>query len=510
VESAVHRFVRYLRLHGVRVSSPELVDALRAAAQPGVLADRDTLQAALQVTLVKDRRDAEVFDRVFELFFRLRPVVAADAHGHSHEHDDLSDTDEVEKFTMSEEPSETPQQGHSHGKPVDIRDYFDREDMAEQYNLHQEASTLDMSSMTDEIVLSSDQRTSAGEAARVQLSTERLADPGLPGELASSPGTTLDVELTVSQERALLAWLDQHGGDDDVDVDAADIAELRRRLSGLLADLPERLQAYLQRLLALEDTAVETGEVASRSRMQVSESERAALEEALRRIVRSLHGAPRPRRKQSPRGRVCGGRTLRSNMRYDGVPFRPVTVSRVEDRPRLVVLADVSLSVRASAAFTLSLVHGLQSHVRSVRSFAFVADVAEITDLFAEHQMEEALGLVVAGLPAGGVLDVDADSDYGQAFATFLEDYGSALTRRTTVMVLGDGRGNGRDPGLEPFEEITRRARETVWLTPEPRYSWGLGACDLPAYAELCDRVQVVRDLTGLERASLAAAGRSR
>ena len=38
-----------------------------------------------------------------------------------------------------------------------------------------------------------------------------------------------------------------------------------------------------------------------------------------------------------------------------------------------------------------------------------------------------------------------------------------------------------------------------IWLTPEPRYSWGLGRCDLPAYAEHCDRVRVVRDLTGLE-----------
>ena len=80
------------------------------------------------------------------------------------------------------------------------------------------------------------------------------------------------------------------------------------------------------------------------------------------------------------------------------------------------------------------------------------------------------------------------------------------------MLVLGDGRTNGRDPNLAAFEEITRRARETIWLTPEPRYSWGLGSCDLPAYAEFCSRVRVVRDLGGLERTALefgvAAAGR--
>jgi len=197
-------------------------------------------------------------------------------------------------------------------------------------------------------------------------------------------------------------------------------------------------------------------------------------------------------------GRVDSGATMRRNMRFDGVPFRPVTVRRAEDRPRLVVLADVSLSVRATSRFTLNLVHGLQDLFSQVRSFVFVADVAETTELFRDHPGERALGIVAGG----DVVDVAADSDYGRVFGDFLAEHSSAVSRRTTVLVLGDGRTNGRDPNLAAFEEITRRARETVWLTPEPRYSWGLGSCDLPAYAEFCDRVRVVADLRGLERAA--------
>jgi uncharacterized protein len=34
-----------------------------------------------------------------------------------------------------------------------------------------------------------------------------------------------------------------------------------------------------------------------------------------------------------------------------------------------------------------------------------------------------------------------------------------------------------------------------------------LGRCDLPAYAECCDRVRVVRDLTGLEFTANEMAG---
>ena len=503
MEGALHRFVRLLRLHGVRVSVAEAVDALHAAAQPGVLDDREVLRSALAVSLVKDRRDLAAFDRVFDRFFGLRAVVAEEEAGHGHAHDDLSDEGELTEFTLSDEPGDRPQEGHSHGKPMDLHQFFRPEDMAQQYNLHQEANRLDMANLTDEIVLSDSARSNLDDAARVQLSTSRLHNPGAPGDLARRPGLQLETELSVAEEMALLAWLEESTDDvhepDDPDA-AASLAALREALRPFLESLPERLKHHLEQLLA-RDLEVEMREVAAARAEVVDEADRAALEESLRRLLRSLHGAPRPRRRVAARGTVDGRLTMRTNMRYDGVPFRPVTVSKAEDRPRLLVLCDVSLSVRMTSKFTLQLVHSLQALAPRVRTFAFVKDLVEITDLFSEHRIEEALSLVMAGLPAGGILDVDADSDYGTAFEQFLEQYGSALTRRTTVVVLGDGRGNGHDPRLPVFEEIARRARSVVWLTPEPRYSWGLGSCDLPLYAEHCDRVQVVRNLGGLDRA---------
>ncbi len=507
MQTALHRFVRLLRLHGIRVSVAEVVVAMEAAAQPGVLDDREVLRAALAVSLIKDRRDLPTFDEVFDRFFRLRAVLPeSPEHGHSHAHDDLADEGELTEFTLSEEPGDNPQQGHSHGKPMDLHQYFRPEDLAQQYNLHQEANRLDMASMTDEIVLSNDTSDSQlSEAARVQISTSRLHNPGAPGALADRPGLQLDTEFTVAQEMALLSWLADELPDEAHGDEPEALAALRAALAPFLANLPEQLRRHLERLMEA-DHELELREIEAATAEVVDEESRNALEEGLRRLLRSLHGAPRPRRKVAGRGVVDGRRTMRTNMRYDGIPFRPVMVSKVEDRPHLLVLCDVSLSVRMTSKFTLHLVHSLQSVATKVRTFAFVADLVEITDLFAEHRIEDALSLVMSGLPAGGVLDVDADSDYGRAFEQFLEHYGSAITRRTTVIVLGDGRGNGRDPRLGVFEEITRRARATIWLTPEPSYSWGLGGCDLPAYAEFCDRVQVVRNLGGLERVSHAMA----
>jgi uncharacterized protein len=499
MEATLHRFIRLLRLGGLRVSIPEALDAMRCAGQPGVLSSRAVLRTALRVALVKDQRDEPMFDEIFDAFFALVRVGADESgHGHSHAHDDLVDTGELESFTLSEEPSDKPQEGHEHGKPTSIKDYFKQEDLAQQYNLHQEANKIDLAALTDQIVFSKETAGPDENKYRVELSADRLHGAGRPGKLSSSTGTSIDAALTIAEQDALLGWLNDL---DDLENagDESDAAALRRRLTGVLENLPEALKRHLEALLALENKIIEGAAARAEAKVdRIGELERAELEDSLRRLARSLHGALTHRRRTAAAGRVDSGATMRRNMRFDGVPFMPVTVRRAEDRPRLVVLADVSLSVRATSRFTLNLVHGLQDLFTQVRSFAFVADVAETTELFRDYARDRALGLIFGG----DVIDTDANSDYGSVFGEFLAEHASAVTRRTTIVVLGDGRNNANDPNLAAFEEITRRARETVWLTPEPRYSWGLGSCDLPGYAEFCTRVRVVRDLSGLERAA--------
>jgi len=494
VERSLHRFVRLLRLRGVRVSVTEALDAMRAAAQPGALDDRETLRCALRIALVKDRRDEETFDELFDRYFRLEPVDGPERPGHGHAHDDLADEGTAESFTISPEPSLTPQQGHSHGKPADIRDFFRPEDLATAYNLHQEASKIDLASMTDEIVLAKERGRQALSGPRIQLDTSRLHGAGLPGKLQSSPGTWLDAGLTVAEEQALLDWL----GDPDADLSTDALGALARGAGGEIASLAELLKRHLAALAAMDRRAIESPEPGGIRAPAIGEAERYRLEETLRRLARTMPGALTHRRAVAGRGRVDPGRTMRANMRFDGVPFQPVTVARRQDKPRLVVLADVSLSVRRTASFTLHVMHGLQRLFGQVRTYAFVADTVEVTDLFAEHHAERALELIFGG----DVLDVDADSDYGAAFGQFREEFPDIVTRRTTVVILGDGRGNGHDPNLPAFEEIARRGKQLIWLTPERRNMWQLGRCDLPRYAELCDRVDVVRDLDGLDRAT--------
>ncbi len=108
--------------------------------------------------------------------------------GHSHAHDDLVDTGELESFTLSEEPSDKPEEGHEHGKPRSIREFFKQEDLAQQYNLHQEANKIDLAALTDQIVFSKETAGLDDNKYRVELSADRLHGAGPPGKLSSSTG----------------------------------------------------------------------------------------------------------------------------------------------------------------------------------------------------------------------------------------------------------------------------------------------------------------------------------
>jgi uncharacterized protein with von Willebrand factor type A (vWA) domain len=277
-------------------------------------------------------------------------------------------------------------------------------------------------------------------------------------------------------------------------LDEQQVQELRRQVDGVIANLPELLRRYLEKLMALERPAL-TGQPVAAYRTIFTEDERHQMDALLRRLGRELQGAHSPRRRKAAHGRIHASRTMRANMRYGGLPFRPVLVSKRQDRPRLILLVDVSLSVRNTAKFTIHLVHSLQSLFSQVRTFAFVSDLVDVTPYLERCELDEALGMIFGG----EILDVDANSNYGNALASFHREHLAAVNRRTTVLILGDGRGNGNPPHVWALEEIRRRARQLVWLTPEQRRYWHLGRSDLPAYAEVCDRVELVRDLDQLE-----------
>lgn len=187
-------------------------------------------------------------------------------------------------------------------------------------------------------------------------------------------------------------------------------------------------------------------------------------------------------------------RTTRAALRTDGVPFHLVMRTPLPDRVRLLVIADVSLSVRPVTAFTLRLAQAMHRRAHRCRVMAFVDRPVDVTDILLRTGGDDALAAVLADAQ----LDLDAGSDYGQVFDDMLRGQADALDRRTAVLIVGDGRSGGLPPGVEQLRALRRRVHRLAWVTPEPSRYWHQATCAMPQYAQVCDHVVVASDAAAL------------
>ena len=119
-----------------------------------------------------------------------------------------------------------------------------------------------------------------------------------------------------------------------------------------------------------------------------------------------------------------------------------------------------------------------------------------MTHLFRKTDVSSAVDLATAGR----VINLSANSNYGHALQLFQQTWLGSITRRTTVIVIGDGRTNYNPPNAWVLGELKRKCRRLIWLCPEEEHSWGFGDSEMPLYARHCDRVESVRSLDDLAR----------
>jgi uncharacterized protein with von Willebrand factor type A (vWA) domain len=208
-----------------------------------------------------------------------------------------------------------------------------------------------------------------------------------------------------------------------------------------------------------------------------------ALRRTVHPLARRLASRLAVRRKHAKRGQLDMRRTLRRSMSTGGVPMRPAFKTRRPGRPELVILCDVSGSVAGFSHFTLLLVQALREQFSKVRVFAFVERADEVTHLF--EPGAELSGVMQRVLREADLVAFDGHSDYGGALAGFAEFYSDAITSKSSLLVLGDGRTNYRDPNLAVLKRLVGVARHAHWLNPEPRRQWGSGDSAALRYADV-------------------------
>jgi uncharacterized protein len=178
-------------------------------------------------------------------------------------------------------------------------------------------------------------------------------------------------------------------------------------------------------------------------------------------------------------------RTMRASLETGGVPLRLRYRPKRPRRPEIYVLCDVSTSVTSASVFFLSVLHALHDAFRKLRSFAFVERIDEVTEIFDRERSFAAVSQKIAR--EAGVADVSGYTDYGRVWLEFLDRVEDDLDPRSTVIVLGDARTNGREPHAPIFGRIAEKAGRTFWLNPEPRLYWNYGDSVMAAYEPYCD-----------------------
>jgi uncharacterized protein with von Willebrand factor type A (vWA) domain len=431
-----------LRREGVAVGTSELLDAFAVLREIPWTAQED-FREALAATLAKSQEDRRIFELVFDRFFFRAVELAAVREG------------------TGDGAAGEGASGEEAG--IEGEGAFDLEELSE---------------------------------AELDALRRRIA-------AALSGGA--DGELRDLARLAIAALARRDGGSGVIGVDVQRI----RRALGLRAEpqpeLPEDdprrgglPREALRRFEAMLRRELERAQVARTGTLPparpLGELDRALPSGPLQDLAAVHRVVAQLRRRLATQGRRTHGhrhhahvdvrRTMRASLQTGGVPvvlkYRP----RRPRRPEVYVLCDVSTSVTSASVFFLSVLHALHDSFRKMRSFVFIERISEVTDIFERERDFKAVNEKIAA--DAGVADISGYTDYGRVWTEFLQLIGDDLGPRSTVIVLGDARTNGRPPRADAFAAIAARAGRTFWLNPEPRLYWNYGDSVIAAYEAHC------------------------
>jgi uncharacterized protein len=419
-------FCEELRGEGVAVGTSEILDAF-AALEQVPWGSREDFREALGATIAKSQEDRRLFELLFERWFFRTAEATAVERG-------IEETDRRQ----------------AGGDRLDI------EQLRQQVR---------------EAILAGD------EGEMRDLARLAIAAFGQQGEGSGVVG--VDVQRirrtlglsTGAQQSA------QDGAGELPPIDREQLTRFERHLRRELErDLIERTSTLPpSRPLAELDRALPTSPTQDLAAVHRAVSQ-------MKRRLATLGHEQRGRRK----GRTVDvRRTMRASLETGGVPMHLRYRPKRPRRPEIYVLCDVSTSVTSASVFFLSVLHALHDSFRKLRSFVFIERISEVTDVF-EHERD--FRVIAQRISSeGGVADVSGYTDYGRVWLEFLGKISDELDPRSTVIVLGDARTNGREPHAEVFAQIAERAGRLFWLNPEPRLYWNYGDSVMAAYERHCD-----------------------
>jgi uncharacterized protein with von Willebrand factor type A (vWA) domain len=447
----LRRFLQVARGAGLKVSAAEGIDAARAVDLVG-FEDREVLKDSLGLVLAKTPDEKAAYDEVFDLYFKR------DEFAGGNDEELQPESSEQDPFSSPSNGSGGDGMGGQGGQS--LGSLLERDDRATLATAMEQAA-----------------REAGIENIRFftqkNLYARRILDRmGL---------RALERDMEAMRQTGTPEGLGR-----------------AQFLDGKVEALRDSVRDFVERnllLFAKGDTEKFREELLKSARL--SNLERRDLDRMrvlVRQMAKKLAARYAKTRRRRLRGQLDTRRTLRRNMGWGGIPFITVWKQKRIEKPRVMVLCDVSGSVAAMAQFLLMFMYAINEALSDIRSFAFAGSLIEVSEILEKQPVEEAITKIMSLIGFGS-------SNYGNSFADFEDGWMKHVTNKTTVIILGDARGNRTDPRTDFVSRLSLRSKRIIWLNPEYRSAWGTGDSDMYRYAPFCNLVTVCNTLRHLERA---------
>jgi uncharacterized protein with von Willebrand factor type A (vWA) domain len=465
MQKKIIEFTNLLRKSGIRVSVAEGIDAFRALDELPI-EDRENFKDGLRATMVKRGDEIATFNELFDLYW-------------SGFYDSL-------KESFGNLGSQMGEMGVDlealMAQLAEMMQAMDGEmDLGE---LAKALLTQDLSTLENMI-----------RAAAEEGGTDRIENMLQVGFFSRRTNEQLDLDGAGGELEELAARLEEMG------MGSEDVEAFRKLIQKLLEGMRRSVKNFVERELQTRNhdymEKFRKEMLQEKSFYHLTEEEIARMREVVNRLAQRIKNVLSIRKKRIKRGKLDLHQTLRRNMARGGIPFEVIYKHRRKDRPKLVILCDVSSSVANVSRFMLQFMYGLQEAFTKIRSFVFVSDLGDVTPVFKERDINNA---IESALDGGGVINVYTRSNFGHAFHDFWKSHLSSIDNKTTVLVLGDARNNYNDPRAWCLRDIHNKAKNVVWLNPESPSAWGFGDSVMDRYAPYCDRVEECRNLRQLSK----------
>ena len=466
-------FVQVLRAADVKVSSAETLDAMETLDIIGI-ENRVLLKNSLSMVLSKNPEEKEAFNTSFDRFFSFNKF---SSENNATALDDDTHQDDGEFDPESDSPNQQSGQGGQgggQGGGTEASGELDFEQLAAQSEL-------------GKLLLS-------GDRMKVMI---KMAEAGRQVNVNEIVVFTQKGLYT----RKIMEAMGLKGLQDEVGELQEEGGRPQMHLAGQLKSardyLREQVRDYVEKQFFLH--ADESGKQLREEllkKVKLSNLEKRNfkdVQEIVFKMAKKLVSIHSKRRKTFKRGQLDIRKTLRSNMQYDGMLFDLKWKSQKVDRPKVICICDVSGSVSNYSRFLLMFLYSLAEILPKVRSFAFSSDLGEVTRLFQQSKLEDAMAKTMRDYGNGS-------TDYGQMLADFRSHVLKDVDSKTTVIILGDARNNYGDPKSEILREVYNKAQRVIWLNPEPKSSWTVGDAEMKKYAPCCHQTEVCNSLVHLER----------